>query len=66
MSDKEKEMEEQLELLRQISEKHTYRIYAMSNGSEIRRANSMTRVRYLEHYGFWICSIFECGVRVEA
>jgi hypothetical protein len=62
----EREMENKLEELRQESFINSTKIWAMSNGERIQPAANESIVRSYQKDGFWICSIFEDGVRVEA
>ena len=51
------------------TEPNPFQVYALSNGNEItwvRSYNYDTMKKYFEKLGFWICSIFENGHRVEA
>lgn len=44
-------------------------VYALSNGNRItfvRKYNYETMKSYFENLGYWVCSIFENGHRVEA
>lgn len=69
MSNAEMKMLEKLEELRKDSEKGTYgsnRVYAMSDGHSILGAETTWHVDFLKEIGYWVCSIFENGHRVEA
>lgn len=64
------EMMKTLEEARLAStEPNSFPVYALSNGNEItfvRSYNYRTMKSYFEKLGYWICSIFENGHRVEA
>ena len=64
------EMMEKLEKARLASmEPNPFPVYALSNGNRItlvRKYNYETMKSYFEKQGYWICSIFENGHRVEA
>ena len=62
MDRKEMLMLEDLENARKYSLKHGT-VWAASNGNEIIWSDSRSQVN---RPGFWICSIFEAGHRVEA
>lgn len=62
MMDYEEIMIQDLENARQYSENHGP-VWAASNGKEIIWSDSRSQV---DRDGFWICSIFEHGHRVEA
>lgn len=69
MTANEMKMMEELETARKSSETSRFPIYAYSNGEEIRfyaSYNVKALAKYLEQRGFWVCSIFENGHRVEA
>lgn len=64
------EMMKTLEEARLAStEPNPFPVYALSNGTEItwmRSYNYKTMKSYFEELGYWVCSIFENGYRVEA
>lgn len=69
MTNNEMEMMKTLEEARKSSEMSRFPIYAYSNGEKITflaSYNLNALEKYLEQKGFWICSIFEKGHRVEA
>lgn len=70
MTNEEIKMIETLEEARKASENpNPFKVYAFSNGHRITylyEYNVETLRNHLENDGFWICSIFENGHRVEA
>ena len=66
----EKQMLDELEEARKASEEpNPFPVYALSNGNEIkwyRSYNYNALKGLLEKQGFWVCSIFENGHRIEA
>lgn len=62
----EQEMMVALEEARQYSKKIDAPIYAMSSGADIQYTRFYGRKEVLEELGYWVCSIFEDGHRVEA
>jgi hypothetical protein len=60
----EKGMITALESLRRESVAGT-RLYALSNGKDILGAYSRLYIDILKEKGFWVCSIFENGAKVE-
>ena len=64
------EMIKELEEARLAStEPNPFPVYALSNGNKItwyRSYNYDKMKNYLQSLGFWVCSIFENGHRVEA
>ena len=70
MTSEEIKMIEKLEDARKASEENNrFPVYAFSNGHEIKffqEYNAKQLRKHLENKGFFICSIFENGHRVEA
>jgi len=62
----EMQMLEKLEEARKASERTGMTIYAMSNGTRVCYCDTRTGKSILEDIGYWLCSIFENGHRVEA
>ena len=59
----EQMMEEDLSKARSYSRRKKCTVWCASNGQELIWSNSRSQV---DRDGFWICSIFENGNRVEA
>ena len=69
MTTNEEKMIETLEEARKSSEHSRFPVYAYSNGERITFVAEYNRNAlepYLTKEGYWICSIFENGHRVEA
>lgn len=63
----EQQMLNELERGRKLSQQEDYRIaWAMTNGTVVAVALDSTTVKALKGIGYWVCSIFEDGHRVEA
>ena len=58
-------MLEALECARFISEDGKT-VWAYSNGTEIWYTKNFEEKQYIEDQGFWLCSIFQGGHKVEA
>ena len=62
----EQEMLNKLEEGRQDSLRFGCTVWSMSNGHEILNAYSETSKETWELLDYWVCSIFEQGIRAEA